>query len=92
MKRKDFLKKTALLSAFGISLPLVFKAKNLKKNSTYDCLMNQVGFNHLPNKEIKTMNSVIHKANTRGHADHGWLKANHSFSFANYYNPERTNF
>ena len=38
------------------------------------------------------MNSVIHKANTRGHADHGWLKANHSFSFANYYNPDRMNF
>ena len=38
------------------------------------------------------MNSVIHKANTRGYADHGWLKANHSFSFANYYNPDRMNF
>ena len=38
------------------------------------------------------MNSVIHKANTRGYADHGWLKANHSFSFANYYNPERMSF
>jgi quercetin 2,3-dioxygenase len=37
-------------------------------------------------------NTVIHKANTRGKADHGWLKANFSFSFANYYNPERMNF
>jgi hypothetical protein len=26
-------------------------------------------------------NTVLHKANTRGHADHGWLQANFSFSF-----------
>lgn len=37
-------------------------------------------------------NIIIHKSNTRGHADHGWLKANHSFSFANYYDPERIHF
>ncbi len=38
------------------------------------------------------MNSVLHKANTRGHANHGWLDSWHSFSFANFYNPERMNF
>lgn len=38
------------------------------------------------------MNTVLHKANTRGYANHGWLQANHSFSFANYYNPERMHF
>ena len=92
MKRKEFLKKSAVLSALSLSSPLILKANKIKKNSTYDRLMNQVGFNHIPNNEIKTMNSVLHKANTRGHADHGWLKANHSFSFANYYNPERMNF
>tara|TARA_R110001583_G_scaffold114876_6_gene265392 strand:+ start:3289 stop:4011 length:723 start_codon:yes stop_codon:yes gene_type:complete len=32
------------------------------------------------------------KGTERGKADHGWLKANFSFSFANYYNPESTNF
>ena len=37
-------------------------------------------------------NKVIHKANTRGHADHGWLNAYHSFSFASWYNPERVQF
>ncbi len=37
-------------------------------------------------------NSVIHKANTRGNANHGWLNAWHSFSFANWYNPERVQF
>ena len=38
------------------------------------------------------MNTVLHKANTRGHANHGWLDSHHSFSFANYYNPERMGF
>ena len=37
-------------------------------------------------------NTIIHKANTRGHADHGWLNAYHSFSFASWYNPERVQF
>ena len=92
MKRKDFLKKSAVLSAIGLSSPLLIKGNSNTKTSTYDKLKSQIGFNHIPNKEIKTMNSVIHKANTRGHADHGWLKANHSFSFANYYNPDRMNF
>ncbi|MGO4819213.1 pirin family protein [Flavobacterium sp. W22_SRS_FP1] len=37
-------------------------------------------------------NTVLHKADTRGHADHGWLNAYHSFSFASWYNPERVQF
>ncbi|MDF1573820.1 MAG: pirin family protein [Bacteroidales bacterium] len=38
------------------------------------------------------MNTVLHKADTRGHADFGWLDSYHSFSFADYYNPERMHF
>lgn len=38
------------------------------------------------------MKTKIYKANERGTADHGWLKANFSFSFAHYYNPEQMNF
>ena len=38
------------------------------------------------------MKTVYHKADSRGFADHGWLKSHHTFSFANYYNPERMNF
>src|SRR5450759_1569525 len=37
-------------------------------------------------------NTVLHKAETRGHANHGWLDSHHTFSFANYYDPERMNF
>ncbi len=37
-------------------------------------------------------NPVIHRANTRGRAFHGWLDANHSFSFAGYYDPSRMGF
>ena len=38
------------------------------------------------------MKTVLHKANTRGDANHGWLHSKHTFSFARYYNPERMNF
>lgn len=38
------------------------------------------------------MNTILHKAATRGHANHGWLQANHSFSFAGYHNPDRVHF
>jgi len=37
-------------------------------------------------------NTVLHKAESRGDADHGWLHSRHTFSFANYYDPERVNF
>ena len=38
------------------------------------------------------MKTILHKANERGHANHGWLNAYHSFSFANWYNPEKIQF
>ena len=38
------------------------------------------------------MKKIIHKSVTRGHANHGWLNTYHSFSFANYYDPERIQF
>jgi redox-sensitive bicupin YhaK (pirin superfamily) len=38
------------------------------------------------------MKTVFHKASERGHVNHGWLNAKHSFSFASFYNPQKMNF
>lgn len=38
------------------------------------------------------MKKIIHSAASRGHANHGWLQANHSFSFANFYDTNRLQF
>jgi redox-sensitive bicupin YhaK (pirin superfamily) len=88
MKRSKFLKSSALgLAGLSLLKTEAVKAKAIQAN------IEQVGFNHLPNAKNKIMNnSILIKADSRGKADHGWLKANHSFSFANYYNPERMHF
>ena len=93
MNRKNFLQRSLLTAAGLLTGQQLAGAKPTKEiTSTYDRLLDQVGFNHLPNKEVQTMKTVLHKAETRGHANHGWLDTHHTFSFANYRNPERMHF
>lgn len=87
MNRKEFLKKGLL--GTGVLAGGAVAAKEVSETVQEKI----VGFNHLPNTNSKIMeNTVLHQANTRGHANHGWLDSHHTFSFANYYNPERIHF
>jgi quercetin 2,3-dioxygenase len=89
MDRKDFIKKSVLGGVAAVAVAKTGIAQSSEKTDTNKDL----GFNHIPNTKSDIMkNMVLHKANTRGAADHGWLKAKHTFSFANYYNPERVHF
>ncbi len=91
MDRKNFIKKGIL--GTGVFLASSSLANVVKNNIDELKPLEPLGFNHLPNIDSKIMeNSVLHKADTRGHANHGWLDSHHSFSFANYYNPDRMHF
>ncbi len=86
MNRKDFIKKSLLGTG------AVITGTALAKEAISDP-KEPVGFNHIQNTNSKIMeNIVLHKANTRGNANHGWLQSFHTFSFANYFNPERVHF
>ena len=93
MYRKDFIKKTILTITAALAAPQMLNALNVRtKYSNYDNLVKDTIFNTLNIKKDTIMNKVIHKAESRGYANHGWLNSHHTFSFANYHNPERMNF
>lgn len=91
MDRKEFLRKGLL--GTGAIITAASLAAVTDNNIDELQPIKQLGFNHIPNTNSKLMaNSVLHKADSRGNANHGWLQSFHTFSFANYYNPERMHF
>ncbi|WP_312194982.1 pirin family protein [Sphingobacterium multivorum] len=91
MNRQNFIKKGLLGS--GIFASTVSSADILKNDideieplETLDAEAVNYNSDKLEN------HSVLQKAATRGHANHGWLDSNHTFSFANYHDPERMHF
>jgi len=91
MDRKDFIKKGLLGTGMFVASAAV---ANIMQNDIDEIKpLEPVGFNHLPSSDTPvTENSVLHKAESRGHANHGWLDTHQTFSFASYYNPDRMHF
>lgn len=97
MDRKDFLKKgfigTGIFAATVSGLKAIANGIDELRPLEGMSLDHIVGFNHINNTKSRIMeNTVLHLADSRGDANHGWLHSKHTFSFANYYNPERMHF
>lgn len=91
MNRQNFIKKGLLGS--GIFAASAASARIMKNDIDEIEPLEALDANavHYDSDQLES-HSVLHKATSRGHANHGWLQSNHTFSFANYHNPERMHF
>jgi redox-sensitive bicupin YhaK (pirin superfamily) len=91
MERKNNLRKGHM----GTGMFVSDKAQeNVLKNDIEELQeLEQIGMSHLPGTDNKSSAyTVLHKADTRGRSNHGWLDSRHTFSFADYYHPDRMHF
>lgn len=96
MDRKKFIRNTVKAMVGAAASGAALKSESKSQPGVYT---EKVGFNHLPprtsslsTKKEETMKTILHTADSRGHANHGWLDSHHTFSFANYHDPKRMHF